>query len=269
MQNEMKPYLFTLLLSTLSISVVAEKYVVGAQDIDYYPQYDFTSNQDKGVGWAILEAFSEQSEHEFFYLSMPVRRLQMEMVKGNVDFVYPDNPRWYNPVTQTTDKTFSIPLVESLSATFVKPENVGKGIDAVQRLAFPLGFTPVKWQARINAKLVEIVSVTDTYTGLSMLHLDRINAIEIEYHVSEHFTRVYPQLGPFTLDVRLPHNSVPFQLSTIHHPTLISELNHFIQNNPDTIKNIFERYHIQSPKALVEAFRLAQGVEEKDLWRSR
>ena len=45
--------------------------------------YDFTSKVDKGVGWAILEAFSDASGHEFVYLDMPVRRLQIELNKGN------------------------------------------------------------------------------------------------------------------------------------------------------------------------------------------
>ena len=87
----------------------AEQYIIGAQNIEYFPHYDFTSKVDKGVGWAILEAFSDASGHEFVYLDMPVRRLQIELNKGNVDFVYPDNPRWNSADTTIDQKTFSKP----------------------------------------------------------------------------------------------------------------------------------------------------------------
>lgn len=71
-----------------SLNIYADKYVIGAQNLAYFPHYDFASSTDKGVAWSILEAFSEASGHEFVYLSLPIRRLQLELVKGNVDFEY-------------------------------------------------------------------------------------------------------------------------------------------------------------------------------------
>ena len=99
------------LLSTL---LHAETYIVGAQNIRYYPHYDFDSTVDKGIGWAILEAFSVETGHEFIYHAMPIERLQRELSKGNVDFVYPDNPKWFNPTASAENKYFSTPLVHAL-----------------------------------------------------------------------------------------------------------------------------------------------------------
>ena len=84
--------------------VSADTYIVGAQNIEYYPYYNFSSDHEKGLGWAILEAFSKQSGHRFVYLSMPVKRLQIELKKGNVDFVFPDNARWHDQITHSLNK---------------------------------------------------------------------------------------------------------------------------------------------------------------------
>ena len=221
-----------------------------------------------GVGWAILERFAEYSGNEFVYLSMPVRRLQMEMLKGNIDFVFPDNPNWYNPITDAKDKVFSVPLVHTLAATLVKPKNVGKGMDAIKRLALPLGYTPVRWQNKIDAHKVEVIPVSDTYSGLTMLQHDRVDAIKIGYHVSAHFSRRFPQLGSFVVDVTLPHNEVAFQLSTMHSPKLIAELNEFILKHDALIKSLYEQYEIEYPSVLIEKFRQQQQVTNEDVWKA-
>jgi len=257
-----------LYLSLLFASTIAhaEKFIVGAQNIEYFPHYDFTSPIDKGLGWAILEAFSKKSGHEFLYLSMPTRRLQMEMLKGNVDFVYPDNPGWYNQITKTKDKYFSQPLTQAITGTLVKTENAGKGIDAIKRIAMPLGFTPVNWQSRIDNSLTQIIWVTSTYSGLSMLQLNRVDATDLEYHVAQHFSLRTQQLGQFTLDLTLPHNEIPFMLSSLRHKKVIDELNSFIQNNPDIIGEINMRYNIKSLEQLKQSFLKDQNLNKGQIW---
>ena len=43
-----------------SANAIAERFIVGAQNLSYFPHYDFESDVDKGVGWAILEPFQMQ-----------------------------------------------------------------------------------------------------------------------------------------------------------------------------------------------------------------
>ena len=245
----------------------AEQYIIGAQNIEYFPHYDFTSNVDKGVGWAILEAFSDASGHEFVYLDMPVRRLQIELNKGNVDFVYPDNPRWNSEGTTLCEKTFSKPVAHTLSGTLIRSEDIGKGLNFIKKLAIPQGFTPVKWQKRIDDNLLSVVPIEETYNALSLLQHKEVDAVDVEYHVGKYFTQSYPQLGPFSVDVTLPFIDVPFLLSTLRHPEIIKELNLFLVNNPRLISDIYEKYDISLPEDLIERFRTEQNVEEDDVWK--
>ncbi|GGW85287.1 transporter substrate-binding domain-containing protein [Alteromonas halophila] len=252
----MHSVLIAALILLVSSVVRADSYIIGAQNIQYYPHYDFGSEVDKGYAWAVLEAFAQHSGHEFIYLAMPIRRLQMELLKGNVDFVYPDNPTWYNQIVPASEKAFSQPLTRALGGTIVKADAVGRDIDAIRRLAMPLGFTPVNWQTRIDNYQTEITTVTDTPISLKLLTRNRVDAINLEYHVAQYLSATTPNVDNVTLDVQLPHSDIGFRLATIRHNDLIDELDDFLTNNQPLISEIRTRYGIQQPQQVLE--QLAQ-----------
>ena len=250
-----------------SLNIYAEKYVIGAQNLAYFPHYDFASSTDKGVAWSILEAFSEASGHEFIYLSLPIRRLQLELVKGSVDFVYPDNRGWYNSITTSSDKHFSLPLTSAVTGTIVKRENAGGGIGKIKHLAMPLGFTPVNWQKRIDNKHTQITWVTNTQQGLALLYQERVDGLDLEYFVSQSSAPLAYEKGAFTLDLTLPHNEIPFSLSTLYHKDIISELNDFITSNPELIDSIKAKYGITPFEQLSQQLLNEQGLKIEDVWK--
>lgn len=255
------------IICLISLSSYADKYIVGAQNLAYFPHYDFSSPVDKGVAWSILEAFSEASGHEFIYLSLPIRRLQLELVKGNVDFVYPDNRGWYNSITTSSDKHFSLPLTNAVTGTIVKQENVGQGIDEIKHLAMPLGFTPVNWQQRIDSKHTKITWVTNIQQGLALLYQERVDGLDLEYFVSQRSAPLAYEKGAFTLDLTLPHNEIPFSLSTLYHKDIISELNDFISSNPELIDSIKAKYGITPFEQLSHQLLNEQGLEIEEVWK--
>ena len=244
-----------------SLNIYADKYVIGAQNLAYFPHYDFASSTDKGVAWSILEAFSEASGHEFVYLSLPIRRLQLELVKGNVDFVYPDNRGWYNSITTSNDKYFSLPLTSAVTGTIVKRQNAGKGIEKIKNLAMPLGFTPVNWQERIDTQRTQITWVTDIQQGLALLYQERVDGLDLEYFVSQRSAPLSYEQDAFTLDLTLPHNEIPFSLSTLYHQDIISELNKFISSNPELIDSIKTKYGITPFEQLSQKLLIEQGLK--------
>lgn len=246
----------------------AERFIVGSQNIEYFPHYDFASPIDKGVAWAILEAFASDSGHTFTYSNMPIKRLQMEMSKGNVDFVYPDNPGWYNDITNTKEKFFSLPLTNAVTGTLVKPENVNKGISSIKRIAMPLGFTPVNWEQRIAKKLTEVTTISDTHSGLALLQLGRVDALDLEYHVGKYYTDRLPQLGPFVLDITLPHNEIPYMLSSLKHNKVINEFNIFLQKNTHLINTIKARYGIVTLDMLTDKIQAQYNINNNEIWQS-
>jgi hypothetical protein len=245
---------------------IAERFIVGAQNLSYFPHYDFESDVDKGVGWAILEAFSDVSGHEFIYVDLPIRRLQMELMKGNLDFVYPDNDGWYNSITNTKDKSFSLPLTHAVTGTIVKKKKAGKGITAIKNLAMPLGFTPVNWQERVNNGDTLLTAVKDVPQAFALLQQEKVDALDLEYHVAQYSTASLPQYDDITLDLTLPHNEVSFSLSTLEHGSIIDELNSFIRSNPNLIEKIRAKYAITPLSELFDSLVSEQQLAPNEVW---
>ena len=246
--------------------ISADTYIVGAQNIEYYPYYNFSSDHEKGLGWAILEAFSKQSGHRFVYLSMPVKRLQIELKKGNVDFVFPDNARWYDQITHSLNKVYSEPLAETFAVTLVKADNLGKGITYITKLATPDGFSPVKWEQQIKNGTVKVTGVNSIFDGLNLLQSDKVDALDVEYNAAKNVARRFPQMGPFAADLTLPHNVVSFSLSTLRHPEIIAELNTFILSESESINKIKAKYGIEDTKQLIERLMEEQHVSADTRW---
>lgn len=257
------------LLLTLTISspfVCAETYIVGAQDIEYYPYYNFASEHDKGLGRAILDAFSKKTGHNFIYLSMPVKRLQIELTKGNVDFVFPDNPEWYNQITHKLGKVYSKPLTDTFAVTLVRKEKQGAELSHISKLATPEGFSPVKWKQQIKNGSVEVIGVSSIYEGLRLLQSNKVDAFDVEYHASLYFIQRFPQSASFVADLTLPNNVVSFSLSTLNHPEIINELNTFLLTNSDEINDIKERYGIEDIAQLKKQLMDEQDINKNALW---
>lgn len=239
--------LSVLLFSRLS---TAEHFVVGAQNIAYYPHYDFTSRIDKGLGWAILQAYAKASGHTFSYLAMPTMRLQRELLKGHVDFVYPDNSQWHMAVPAETHKFFSKPFVMTTGATFVTRKNASTSLNDINRVAYPLGFTPDIWSGLLKTRQVSLTSVTELSTAFELLLMNRVDAVTLEYTVAQHLIHTSGRFKNIVVNPALPVDQVGFRLSSLNHPSVIDDLNTFISLHPDIIADLYERYNIATPREI-------------------
>lgn len=260
MNTVIKLLVFSSLFITTGFST-AETFIVGAQNIHYYPHYDFTSNRDKGLAWAILQAFADYSGHDFIYHAMPIVRLQRELKKGSVDFVYPDNPNWYNPVTNADEKYFSAPIVESFGGTITLKSNQGADIDQIEYLGIPKGFTPVRWQQRIEEQTTHLVQESNIENLLFYVQSGKIQAASMEFHVMQYYSERIPELTDLTLDLSLPHKEVGFMLSTINHPELLQQFNVFMQEKQELIEQIKQRYGIKSRCEIIAYLSAKSGCK--------
>ena len=232
-----------------SMAKGADTFVVGSQNINYFPHYHFEAEGDKGFAWQLLQAFAQSENISFRYQSFPIKRLQRELHKGTIDFVYPDNARWHPPASdpQTADKTYSTDFVVTTSGTITTRSKLGNGLAQFKSLALPFGFTPVKYKAKDFEK-VRIVSTPDAKSALRMLLLNRVDGADVEYNVMQHARIEIDPDGRLVLDLSLPHDRVAFQLSTVRHPELIGGLNTFIGNNEELIRQLRNRYKIKLPE---------------------
>lgn len=229
---------------------------MASQNFNYYPHYHFQSNTDKGFIWAVLQAFSEYSGHQFIYNTMPVLRLQRELEKGTIDLVYPDNPLFNNSDIFAQGKYYSDTLVRTLGGSMVLRSKVGQDISSIKRLSIPLGFTPqLGWEQLIKSGKVKLVPVITPLAELQLLALDRVDAAEVDYFVSQYQTQTYPAFKQFSFDPGLPASAVEFKLSTIKQVGLINEINQFIKSQPHIINNLKLQYGLLEPELILQKLR--------------
>lgn len=238
------------------VPVQADKYIVASQDFNYYPHYNFQSETDKGLIWAVLQEFSKFSGHQFTYRPMPVLRLQRELDKGTIDLVYPDNPLFNNEQTYAKGKYYSDTIVHTLGGTMVKPSTVSKNIDTIKSLGIPFGFTPqLGWKNLIDSKQISLTFAITPLAVLQLLAIDRVDAVEVDYFVSRYQIQNIPKFKQFKFNLELPHSIVEFKLSTIKQPRLIDEINDFIRSQPKVIKRLKLQYGILPPETILHKLK--------------
>lgn len=254
--------LFIALLCFWHFHVLAEKFTVASQNFNYFPHYNFLSETDKGFIWAVLDEFSKYSGHQFTYQPMPVLRLQRELEKGSIDLVYPDNPLFNNNQTFAKGKYYSDTVVNTLGGTMVRSQSVGKNINFIKRLSIPLGFTPqLQWADLIAQNKVKLIQVATPLAELQLLAMNRVDAAEVDYFVSQYQMLNNPEFKGFRFDPRLPHSEVEFKLSTIQQIWLIDEINEFMESQPQVIKQLKLRYGISEPQLILNKLNQTTSVD--------
>lgn len=248
--------LIIVLCCFLHVPVQAETYSVASQNFNYYPHYNFQSDTDKGFIWAVLQEFSEFSGHEFTYHPMPVLRLQRELEKGSIDLIYPDNPLFNNNQTFAKGKYYSDTIVRTLGGTMVKSSRLGENINTIKRLSIPLGFTPqLDWVNLIDSQKVTLIEVVTPIAELQLLALDRVDAAEVDYFVSQYQLQNNPDFKQLKFNPELPNSEVEFKLSTIKQAWLVDEINDFIRSQPELIEKLKLQYGISDPELILQKLK--------------
>lgn len=220
---------------------------VGTQDFDYSPQYNFVSATDKGFAWAVLESFAKKEGIEFKYVPLPLKRLQSELKKGNIDFVYPDNQRWHKgEKNHLKNKTFSDELTMAVYGTMVQKQRKGIGLENFRSVTYPKGFVPTKWQQLFEQDKLQLVETSTAELAIKMVLRGRADGADIEYSVTQFILQNLDRPGELVLDETLPFTTVGFQLATIQYHDTIYRLNQFLANNKDLLNELHQRYGLTS-----------------------
>jgi hypothetical protein len=141
-------------------SVHSKGFIVGVENINYYPHYDFTNKKQSGYIYDLLELFSKTNNHKFTFVVLPIKRLRKQLLESNeINFMYPDNLIWEQFHSKLDNKVYSDAIVFALGGTLVKTENLGKGSYYVKSLSVPHGFTPTEWLKIKKQRSLKIMAV--------------------------------------------------------------------------------------------------------------
>ena len=246
------------LLFLQSYKASAETYVIASQNFNYYPHYNFLSESDKGFIWAVLEQYAHDNGHEFIYVSLPVRRLQTELVKGTVDLIYPDNPIFHPDMIEPENKIYSGDIVQTLSAAIISNNQREPSADDVKNISLPVGFEPLDWKGRVKNGKISLIETPDSFTALRLVEKGEADVAEVDFFVSQYLSHSSPSLGNFTVAHSLPFNVVGFKLATIKQADLLHDINNYVLEHPTMMTSLKARYGITDPYELVDTLAIAE-----------
>ncbi|MCC2607995.1 type 2 periplasmic-binding domain-containing protein [Planctobacterium marinum] len=245
--------LFAVLFSTATGAQHKTTYIVGTENIVYFPHYDFVKSRDSYVA-ALLTQFAAQHNLEIQYVALPNKRLHLALEQGIVDFAYPDNPNWKKlPKDPSLKKHFSTTIAEATGSTIVRKSDIGKGLSGFNSLVVPFGFSPIKWLTLISNKEVKLVEVGNAMQALEMVALGRVSGADIEYHVASHLIKRHKKFHNLTMDPELPYDIVGFKMSSYRHPEILEQLNRFIAANPEQISLLKNQYQLFSAEQIINS----------------
>jgi ABC-type amino acid transport substrate-binding protein len=223
---------------------VAKRFKVGVSYVDSYPLFSFADIADKGFAWAVLEAFAAQNNIEFDYIPMPITRLQPSMDNAAIDFIFPDNPIWFAYRSNRYPNIYSGPLISTISSTFVRTSNADLQINEIKKVAIPFGYTANTWFDGIKQFNIQSVPVRDLKAGLNSVRLGTVDAADIEYNVAKYLMHNHTDLNCLSVSEHLPSAVVNYHLSSIKHILILENLTKFVENNPQLIVALKQKYNI-------------------------
>ena len=236
-------FVLSLLLCCIQ-NLQAQEFIIGVEDVPYYPLYEFKSNRNTHSR-ELLDAFSSTKGYKFIYLPLPIKRFETWLLEEKIDFKYPDNSRWYSSAKTTEKCTFSESTIKLIAGTSVLQSSLKKSTSEFKSIGTLLGFYPTHWIEQIQSGKVKLYEDVSTKILVQQLVSGNIDGIDIEPSVIQYYLE---ELGKpsdtSTIDRRYDYDVYDFHFSTIKHPKIIEEFNEFLRENKALLEHLNKKYKI-------------------------
>ena len=239
-----------LLLASMVMSAAlygAEKtIIVGVEELNYYPYYDFSEGNKRGFFKELLDRFAAENGYTVVYKPLPVKRLYNELlVSGQIDFKFPDNPLWGSTYKEGKAVIYSEEVAAYIDGTMVAEAHEGEGVEKIRKIGTIAGFSPWVYMDSIKNKQVESIE-NRTLPGLLKTTLaGRVDGAYVNIAVAEYILlEKLKKPGALVWDKKLPYDKNNYRLATLRHPETIREFNRFLKEKSLWINALKKTYKI-------------------------
>ena len=239
-----------------SFLLPAKNFVIGVQDVSYFPLYDFPNpSHSKDV----LDAFAKSKGYNFTYVKLPVLRINKWYEEQNIDFKYPDNVRWFPDKKIQSSLIFSDSVVELVSCVMTTKRNQHLFKHDIKRVSLLLGFHPTLWIDLIKSGNTQLVESPSTINIVKQTLLGSADAINLEPSVVNHHLKLLGKEGELVINKNIPYQVYSYHLSTMNYPLVLKEFNYFLAKNKVLLSELKNKYQLVD----VEPFRKFTGAKPK------
>lgn len=241
-------YSILMLSLTSQSNAEPQHYMVVVQDIDYYPIYraDPSNNRYSGYMADLMTAFADHAGIEFSYHVRPIRRMTLEYTAGMYDFAVPDNPNWNTQEKQDLPVTYTNPLLTFEDAMYVAADNDQLTPDDMRDIGTITGFTPWKFQGRIESGQVELKTARKPANLIRMALAGNVETFNLAAPVARHQFEALSVGDRLVQAPKLMENTVShYHLSTIKHPGVITQFNRFLEEHEALVQSLRHQYGLE------------------------
>lgn len=224
-------------------SVQAKSYVVGVENVNLYPFFNFTDNQPKGYLVDLLNQFGKENDITFEFRVMKPNELWVAYLNQDVDFRMPDNLLWKRSRKSEFKLTYSAPLAYFNSGVMTLAKNKDK---PVTRLGTIEGFTAWSYKEKIESGEIKLVEERGTRGLIEGLFNGRTDGV---YYNVEAFIRQVQGAGynkdrvVFRQDLIKSHSL--YMISSINYGNTVLGINKFLRENRKWVRERKEYYGIE------------------------
>jgi len=236
--------IFFCFIQIVNKAALAQEFVIGVEDVAYYPLFDFKSNKNT-YSKELLDRFAASKGYTFVYLPLPIKRFDKWLIEEKIDFKYPDNSRWYPDPNLKNKYSFSHSTIKLVAGTTVLKSFIQRDKAEFKSIGTLLGFYPTTWLEQIKSGQVALYEDVSTKILIRQLISENVDGIDIEPSVIKHYLTELGHSGNEVLiDKRYRYDVYDFHFSTIKYPKVINEFNLFLSNNRILIEKLKVKYKI-------------------------
>ncbi|WP_394209067.1 substrate-binding periplasmic protein [Enterovibrio calviensis] len=237
-------FLFAFFASTNISAEQEHHFVIGVQAFaDYAPYSTFKNGEYQGFNRELLDAFANEYSYEFEYRALPLKRLYHNLVSGEIDAKYPDNPSWTQDLKQGREVIYSDPVVSFIDGVIMLDENHDKSRKALATIGMISGFTPWPFLQDIKANTVTVYEANNMDALIKMLLTNRIDGIYTNAAVFRNRIKLAFESAPsMSLNTSLPFLAGTRHMSSVSRPDLVIQFNQFLENHASFVESLKQQY---------------------------
>ncbi len=212
-----------LILLIASNDLIAKEFIVGVEDLQYEPYFYHTPRGNyAGYSRDLLDAFAKYSNHKITYKKLSIPDLFEAFFYDEIDFKYPDNPKWNSDAKTLYDVSYSNSAVRFIDGIITLEKNKDLNIDSLKTLSIIKGFSAPSYLK--NTKLIETNSLASSIDSILIGKTQALygNIIVANYKISK------ISKSKVVLNKNFTTFTDHYHLSTINYPEVIEEFNNFL-----------------------------------------
>lgn len=224
----------------------ATDFIIGVEDIAYYPYYNFKSQQPS-FSKDLLDKFAQDSGHKITYLPLPINQFSKWLFEDDVDFKYPDNRRWQEAWdSRRLNIYYSDDIVRLTAGTVILRKNQHRKQDYFKNIGIITGFLPTQWVEQLKQGSVNIIEDSSPKVLVNQLVHNIVDGLDIDLAVANYHLKEL-KLEEELIVVRNTSRQVfSYQLSSLKYPLVIEQFNRWLAQNQSFIEKLKQQYGIHN-----------------------